>query len=287
MDAFHRAAGRRVLASAVRHWRLEIFASRCRRNRHEKWSQLLRKCLLALAQNAHSAVTLRRLLESYRTRHLSDALGGWRRWISFEAQKRVKKVPTALTRENKGVNTTRLTQRLHPGNPRKVHCRCVYAVSRGQRCTCAPRSHLLRRVEELHRLVAKGLDRTNGGYRLLSHVVQRPSVPAEHGGISPKGPHASPRLDSRGKSIISCDDPREIESTCAGRAEEGAIYAPSDGRKERKGVKKAHRAGGCKRGHMPRELARRHAYSVEAQIAGTTSCRVISHEQRCVYILLL
>ncbi|CAN0351285.1 unnamed protein product, partial [Ectocarpus sp. 13 AM-2016] len=103
VDAFHRAAGRRVLASAVRHWRLEIFDSRCRRNHHEKWSQLLRKCLLALAENARSTVTLRRLLESYRTRHLRDALGRWRWWLSLEAQKRVKKVSTALTRQNKGV----------------------------------------------------------------------------------------------------------------------------------------------------------------------------------------
>ncbi|CAN0362256.1 unnamed protein product, partial [Ectocarpus sp. 12 AP-2014] len=114
LDAFHLAAGRRVLASAVRHWRLEIFASRCRRNCLEKSFQLLRKCLVALAENAHSAVTLRRLLESHRTRHLRDALGGWRWWLSLEAQKRVKKAPTALTRENKGVNTTGLTQRLHP-----------------------------------------------------------------------------------------------------------------------------------------------------------------------------
>lgn len=281
MDVFHRAVGRRVLASSLCHWRLEGFASRCRRNRQEKCSQLLRKCLLALAENAHSAVTLRRLLKSYSTRSLRDALREWRWWLSLEAHKRAKEVATALTRESKGVNTTRLTQRLHPGNPRKVHCRCVYAVSRGQRCTCAPRSHLLRRVEELHRLVAKGLDGTNRGCRLLNHVVQRPSAPAEHERVRPKGLHSSPRLVSRGNSMM-------LASTCcAGRTEEGVKYAPSDGQKERNGVQKSHRAEGCKRGHLPRGLARRNVCSVEAQIAGTTSCRFVADEQRWVYILLL
>lgn len=177
VDTFRSLMARRAVASALRHWRLESFAANDRRHRLQALVGrqleviLLRKCFLTLAQNAHSVMTLRRLIASFRVRALGGGFEAWRQAALREEQKS-RTPPSPATVVN--VITERRRQ---PGNPRKLHCRCVYAVSRGQRCTCAPRSHLLRRVEELHRLVAQGLDGRQGGYRLLSHVVQR-AVPA-------------------------------------------------------------------------------------------------------------
>ena len=175
MENFHEQKSRRALASAISRWRLGLFAcrSRCPEAIHIHRSRLLRKCLLALADNAHFASIVRRLLESCRRRALREGLEGWRRWLLLVPRKK-EKVPEV--EEAKVNDTTRRHKCRRPGQPRKAHCRCVYAVGRERPCGCAPRSHLLRRVEELHRLVAKGLDGRDGGYRLLSHVVQRESA---------------------------------------------------------------------------------------------------------------
>lgn len=170
VKSLHGVITRRAVASALHRWRVEATASsdRCRRQAvvgRLLGRALLRKCMLALAKNALSATRIRRLLEYFRKRSLRHALDTWRRWSPQENQERPVSPPP---NERK-----KITNRRHqPGKPRKVHCRCVYAVCRGQRCTCAPRSHLLRRVEELHKLVAQGLGEREGGYRLLSHVVQ-------------------------------------------------------------------------------------------------------------------
>lgn len=174
---FLQRMARRALASAVCRWRLEASASRSRRQGAVKLlgSLRLRRCLVALAQNAYTARILRRVLESYRMRILRDGLLAW--GSCLVSQDNQNNTEVAVENPTRCVTTRR--HRRNPGKPRKVHCRCVYAVSRGQRCTCAPRSHLLRRVEELHRLVVKGLDGRDGGHRLLSHVVQRPAAPRD------------------------------------------------------------------------------------------------------------
>lgn len=183
MECFHQLIARRALASAVSRWHLEASARRGRRQEavHLLGSLLLRKCLLALADNATSAAILRRLLEKCRMRALRDGLEAWKRWFLLSKenqQERLKAEAAAAVRDGDVCHASSgKPEGRHPGKPRKAHCRCVYAVCRGQRCTCAPRSHLLRRVEELHRLVAKGLDGRDGGYRLLSHIVQGTDVP--------------------------------------------------------------------------------------------------------------
>lgn len=200
---FLQRMARRALASAVYRWRLGASTSRSRRQGavHLLGSLLLRKCLLALADNAYTAAVLRKVLESYRRRTLRDGLEAWGSVsVSQDIQNN-----TDVAEISAHCATTR-RQRRHPGKPRKVHCRCVYAVSRGQRCTCAPRSHLLRRVEELHRLVAKGLDTREGGHRLLSHVVQRSTAPCRVETGRSSGQTLSPPHVSDGRRKPSCGD---------------------------------------------------------------------------------
>lgn len=205
VDALRTLMTRRAMASAFRHWRLISSAANDRRRRRLLLQAvvggqleviLLRKCFLALAQNAHSATTLRRLVASFRMRTLRGGFEAWQQALPREKpEDQAPPSPTAVV----NVITERRRQ---PGNPRKLHCRCVYAVSRGQRCTCAPRSHLLRRVEELHRLVAQGLDGRQGGYRLLSHVVQR-AAPAPSGAATPLPGGGSTHLGELNPSLAS------------------------------------------------------------------------------------
>lgn len=227
LEIFHRLKARRVLASAVSRWRLGVIACRTRRLEAIKirGSRLLRKCLLALADNVRAASILRRLLESCRRRALGECLEKWRRWL-FSVPREIEEIPNA-----KGAAVINTSARRHkcwrPGKPRKAHCRCVYAVGRGRRCTCAPRSHLLRRVEELHRLVAKGLDGRQGGYRLLSHVVQRADAPPDE--VACSSENSSPRNTfERRKKSGSRDCQVGGGSVSGSRLADGAPRAGSD-----------------------------------------------------------
>lgn len=184
--ALYRLTAHRITASAMHHWHLEastrsrMLANRKRRRQEALKSLLmvcpLRKCFLALRENAALKATLRSLLESLRARSLRDGLNAWRLHCHQQRQHEQQ----MLQCSDPGVFTTK---RRHVGKPRKIHCRCVYAVSRGQRCVCSPQSHLLRRVEELHRLVGQGLDGREGGFRLLTHTVQH-HAPRERGSCS-------------------------------------------------------------------------------------------------------
>lgn len=181
---FLQRIAQRALASAMFRWRLGTSASQNRREgaMHRLRLLLLRKYLLALADNAYTARALRRVLESYRRRALRNGLGAWGLFLVSQDNRHKTNVV-----DNPAHCVTTRCRRQHLGKPRKVHCRCVYAVIQGQPCTCDPRSHLLRRVEELHRLVAKGLEGRAGGHRLLSHVVQRTHPHHVEKGCPPRG----------------------------------------------------------------------------------------------------
>lgn len=147
---------------------------------------LLLKCFHSLANNCNTAKTLRQLVESWWIRTLRNGI----RALQQRTEKpslvpSILSLPALPTPAKEGSNQRRLAR------PRKGHCRCVYDICRGQRCTCAARSHLLRRVEELHRLVAKGLNSEAGGCRLLSHVSQYDAA------------EASNRAGSRRRSTIA------------------------------------------------------------------------------------
>ena len=233
---------RRAMVSAVRHWRLLSFGAHDRRALlqavvgRQLEVMLLRKCFLALAQNALSTRFLRRLITSFFLRTLRDGFEAWRQALTPEKQKSQTLPPSPADAVTVITGTRR-----QPGNPRKHHCRCVYAVSRGQRCTCAPRSHLLRRVEDLHRLVAQGLDGRQGGYRLLSHVVQR-ATPAPSGGTRLGGggrsSSSSLRISSRGcdrprgtlKAIIQAGKGRDKDPKERARPGSGKFYNRRSGR---------------------------------------------------------
>ena len=195
---------RRTVASTLRRWHLLSSGSKDRRTLlqavvgRQLEEMLVRKCLLALAQHALSSTTLRRLITTFRIRTLRGGFEAWRQALPREKHKTQPPPPPSPA----AAATVITGRRRQPGNPRKHHCRCVYAVSRGQRCTCAPRSHLLRRVEELHRLVAQGLDGRQGGYRLLSHVVQRTTT----------APSGDARLD-----VGDRNSPSFLESSSRGR----------------------------------------------------------------------
>lgn len=192
----HHLTLRRALASALHRWRLitsaTMMAEHDRLQRRIKLERVLtrfvlRKCFSAFAENADKAGALRSVLTSWLNRILLKSFEVWRHWLRRKQDdphaeivappQHVDVVPP------RGIDTR---FRRIPGNPRKAHCRCVYAVSRGERCTCAPASHLLRRVEELRSLIAHGLDARAGGYHLLSHVVQgtAKSISKRNGGDS-------------------------------------------------------------------------------------------------------
>lgn len=239
---FLQRMARIALASAVSRWRLGASATRSRHQGavHLLESLLPRKCLLALANNACVARVLRRMLGSYRRRTLRDV---WEAWGLFLVSQE-KRNKTSVTTENPARCVTARRQRRHPGKPRKVHCRCVYAVSRGQHCTCAPRSHLLRRVEELHRLVASGLDGRDGGHRLLSHVVQRTSPPSHAKKGRSTGRILSPPRDSEKGGKAGCDDRQQgVTAPRVRLAGGGKVCGP---RSTRCGSDKSPRAGTCK-----------------------------------------
>lgn len=234
---------RRAVVSALCRWRL---LSSGARDRHtllravvgrQLEEMLVRKCFLTLARNALSATTLRRLITSFRIRTLRGGFEAWRKAPPREKQKTLPPSPPSPA----AAVTVITGRRRQPGNPRKNHCRCVYAVSRGQRCTCAPRSHLLRRVEELHRLVAQGLDGRQGGYRLLSHVVQRATTAPSGDARWDGGDRNSPSfLESSGRERNgSAGTPRAAFRTREGRDKDlkervrpgsGQFYKHSRGR---------------------------------------------------------
>ncbi len=58
------------------------------------------------------------------------------------------------------------------GLPKQGHCRCVYDVCKNGHCKCPLEHHLLRRVEALHDLIARGMNSGKEQYRILSHVAQ-------------------------------------------------------------------------------------------------------------------
>lgn len=213
--------------------------------------------------------------------------------MSSEDQETLKANAAAAGRDGDAYNaTSKRRDCLHPGKPRKVHCRCVYAVCRGQRCTCAPSSHLLRRVEELHRLVAKGLDGRNGGYRLLSHVVQGTEAPPVGRLRSITQPSSAQQSVSGGRygKANCCDNPPG--DTASPRAQQLGGGAGSD---------ESPQAGTCKRGGLSvvegtesypasgaaefgRGSAGQHARLVEAEIdvlAGAFSSSIITSRPRC------
>lgn len=263
LESFHRLQTRRALASAVSRWHLEVIACRSRRLEaiQIRGSRLLRKCLLALADNAHSASILRRFLESYRRRVLSECLEEWRTWL-FSVPREKEEIPA---KEGVVIDTSaRRHNCWRPGKARKAHCRCVYAVGHGRRCACAPRSHLLRRVEELHRLVAKGLDGRQGGYRLLSHVVQRADVPSDETVCSSENSSPRSAFDRRGKSG-SRDCQEGAKSPCAQLVGGGSVSGSS--------VSAARTRLGKK---LPvRESCKRDMFSLTE---GPESCRAIATE---------
>lgn len=232
VKTLHALINRQVVAVAVYRWRVNGHARRVsisvEQGRHYRQTVLgrllraflLRKCLLALVENALLATSLSRLLSSFRTRILRNTTHTWRQWLQQEKQRAQIPSPSEACKKIPSRRRRQL------GKPRKGHCRCVYNVSRGQRCICAPRSHLLRRLEELHRLVAQGLDQGEGGYRLLSHVVQ--SGTTLGGGVNLNG-----RKKQRfwGTSGISCDKDWH------------KVIASDHARREGEGVKKRVKTG--------------------------------------------
>lgn len=224
VEILGRLIAKRTMASALCRWRrlvsaASISAEHTRLRREEALRRVLQSLILhrylrALRDYASARRTLSRLLESLRARALRYGVGTWRRWLLQQQQNEVNITPPHTS------NST--VSRRQPGKPRKGHCRCVYAVSRGQRCNCAPRSHLLRRVEELHRLVAQGLDRRDGGHRLLSHVVQGSATPA---GVSSNGRNddAAPVCGGRGTHTFGY-------TSCPGLTASGGCAARSGAR---------------------------------------------------------
>lgn len=303
MECFHRLVTRRALLSAVRRWHLQASARRARHQEavHFLGSMILRKCLLALANNAQSAAILRQLLERCRLRSLRDGLEVWKRWflLSNENQEILKAEAVAAVRDGDACNaSSRRQQCWRPGKPRKVHCRCVYAVCRGQRCTCAPHSHLLRRVEELHKLVAKGLDGRQGGCRLLSHVVQGTEAPPPVGKARTSRQSSSPQQSVSGGRCgkVNCCDDRQGGTVrpCAQLFGEGA------------GSDTSPRAGACKQGRLSvvegtesyrvsgavefaMGSAGQHTHLVEGQmdrLVGVSSSSAVASGLRCVWLLV-
>ncbi len=56
--------------------------------------------------------------------------------------------------------------------PRQDHCRCVYDICKNSHCQCPLEHHLLRRVEALHDLIARGMNFGKEQHRILSHIAQ-------------------------------------------------------------------------------------------------------------------
>lgn len=179
LNNLHCLVIRKELKVALRLWRLGVIAATTaktlgdeRRRRYAALGRVLRslfllKCLRILARNARVQRILRRLVKLRRIQTLRDGMSTWQQRQLQKVDPVVPDLPSFAT-----PNPVTVTTRQAVAKPRKRHCRCVYDVCRGQRCTCAPRLHLLRRVEELHRLVAKGLSAGDGGCRLVSHVAQ-------------------------------------------------------------------------------------------------------------------
>jgi len=277
LENFHRLQARRALASAVSRWCLKVVARRSRRLEatHARDSRLLRKCLLALADNAHSASVLRRLLESCRRRALRECLEKWWRRRLFSELREDEEIPNAKEAAVANASTRRHRCR-RPGKPRKAHCRCVYAVGLGGRCACAPRSHLLRRVEELHRLVAKGLGGHEGGYRLLSHVVQRADAPPDGAACSMEKSNPQDAFERRRKSG-SRDCQQGAASPCAQLVDGGSARGPRLAESAKRGGsdKNLPAGGDCKRDMSSVIEISEGCHAITAEVSGPAARRVV------------
>jgi hypothetical protein len=125
---------------------------------------LLKKVLYTLHKHARQSSALRRALASLQRRHLQQAWTALQHALSTLLQR-----PTAALTPVKALAQQQVVVR--DGRGRQGHCKCVYGVTgSGNRCKCAPAAHLLRRVEELHKLVTHAMHSPD--YRLLSHVTQ-------------------------------------------------------------------------------------------------------------------
>ncbi len=69
---------------------------------------------------------------------------------------------------------------IYYGNPRQDYCRCVYDVCKNGHCQCPLEHHLLRRVEALHDLIARGMNSGKEQHRILSHVAQIETGPPKN-----------------------------------------------------------------------------------------------------------
>jgi hypothetical protein len=126
---------------------------------------LLKKVLYTLHKHARQSSALRRALASLHRRHLQQAWKALQHALATLLQR-----PTAALTPVKAL-TLRQQVVVRDGRGRQGHCKCVYGVTgSGNRCRCAPAAHLLRRVEELHKLVTHAMHSPD--YRLLSHVTQ-------------------------------------------------------------------------------------------------------------------
>lgn len=175
---------KRLMGLAIRQWKVfvvqeKIAADRDLRRREMLAcvlrSALLRKSLWKLTRNARSGRILQHLRDSWHKRLLND---GFHVWKNQQQLLQPKGHARAIDPPDRGALPCSVRVTTKAGKPLKEHCRCVYTVGRCQRCMCHPRIHLLRRVEELHRLVTKGLDRRDGGCRLLSTAIRSGAVMA-------------------------------------------------------------------------------------------------------------
>jgi hypothetical protein len=126
---------------------------------------LLKKVLYTLHKHARQSSALRRALASLHRRHLQYSWRALQQALAALLQR-----PTAALTPVKAL-TQQQQVVVRDGRGRQGHCKCVYGVTgSGSRCRCAPAAHLLRRVEELHKLVTHAMHSPD--YRLLSHVTQ-------------------------------------------------------------------------------------------------------------------
>lgn len=219
LDHLRRLIIRKELKAALNLWRLGIIASTTakvldneRRRRHAALSHVLRsvfliKCLRRWTRNACVQRILGRLVQMRRIRTLRDGMATWKQRQTQKVDPVIPDLPSFAT-----PNPVTIAK------PRKRHCRCVYDVCRGQRCTCAPRLHLLRRVNELHRIVAKGLSTADGGYRLVSHVSQCVATTTSRS-IGPLGENdtSSDRWGNSAAFVEGCAIPEKRHRDAHGR----------------------------------------------------------------------
>jgi hypothetical protein len=154
---------------------------------------LLKKVLYTLHKHACQSSALRRALASLHRRHLRYAWSALQSALAALLQR-----PTAALTPHKALAAAALQQQqqvvVRDGRGRQGHCKCVYNVTAsGSRCRCAPAAHLLRRVEELHKLVTHAMHSPD--YRLLSHVTQYRVVASDSGATATAAAAAATSTD--------------------------------------------------------------------------------------------